>query len=102
MSARDALRLATRGSAQVLGRDDVGQIAPGFAADLAIFDTRSLGFAGSAVHDPVASLLMCHGQNTAWTLVNGRIVADHGQLTTVDLGPLVERHNALARRLVVG
>jgi 8-oxoguanine deaminase len=102
MSARDALRLATRGSAQVLGRDDVGQIAPGFAADLAIFDTRSLGFAGSAVHDPVASLLMCHGQNTAWTLVNGRIVADHGQLTTVDLGPLVERHNALARQLVVG
>jgi 8-oxoguanine deaminase len=102
MSARDALRLSTRGSAQVLGRDDVGQIGPGFAADLAIFDTRSLGFAGSAVHDPVASLLMCHGQNTAWTLVNGRIVADHGQLTTVDLGPLVERHNGLARRLVVG
>ena len=85
MSARDALRLSTRGSAQVLGRDDVGQIAPGFAADMAIFDTRGLGFSGSAVHDPVASLLMCHGQ-----------------LTTVNLGPLVERHNALARRLVVG
>lgn len=100
MSTRDALRLATRGSASVLGRDDIGQIAPGMAADLAIFDLRTLGMAGSAVHDPVASLLMCHGQTTAWTVVNGRIVADHGQLTTVALGPLVERHNHLARVLV--
>jgi 8-oxoguanine deaminase len=96
MSARDALHVATRGGAQVLGRDDIGQIAIGMAADLAIFDLRTLGMAGSAVHDPVASLLMCHGQNTAWTIVNGQVVADHGQLTTVDLGPLVERHNVLA------
>jgi 8-oxoguanine deaminase len=102
MSARNALRRATRGSALVLGRDDVGQIAPGLAADLAIVDTRSLGFEGGAVHDSVPSLLMCHGQHTAWTLVNGPIEADHGQLTTVDLGPLVERHNGLARRLVTG
>ncbi len=100
MSALDALRLATRGGAQVLGRDDIGRIAPGMAADLAIFDLRTLGMAGSAVHDPVGSLLMCHGQNTAWTIVNGQVVADHGALTTVDLGRLVERHNLLARQLV--
>jgi 8-oxoguanine deaminase len=99
MSARDALRVATRGGAQVLGRDDIGQIAPGMAADLAIFDTRTLGMAGAAVHDPVAALLMCHGEPTAWTIVNGRVVADHGQLTTVDLGVLLERHNHLARQL---
>jgi cytosine/adenosine deaminase-related metal-dependent hydrolase len=99
MSARDALKVATRGGAAVLGRDDIGQIAPGFAADLAIFDLRTLGMAGAAVHDPVAALLMCHGEPTAWTLVNGRVVADHGRLTTVDLGPLVERHNTLARQL---
>jgi 8-oxoguanine deaminase len=102
MSARAALKVATRGGAQVLGRDDIGQIAPGFAADLAIFDLRTLGMAGAAVHDPVAALLMCHGEPTAWTIVNGRIVADHGRLTTVDLGPLVERHNALARALALG
>jgi len=102
MSARDALRLATRGGAQVLGRaDDIGQIAPGFAADLAIFDLRTLAMAGSAVHDPVASLLMCQGQTTAWTLVNGRVVADHGQLVNLDQGVLVERHNRMARQLAV-
>ena len=100
MSARDALRLGTRGGAQVLGRtDEIGQITPGYAADLAIFDLRTLGMAGSAVHDPVASLLMCHGQTTAWTIVNGRVVADHGQLVNVDQGVLVERHNQMARQL---
>jgi len=102
MSARDALRLATRGGATVLGRTDIGQIAPGMAADLAIFDLRTLNMAGAAVHDPVASLLMCHGEPTAWTIVNGRVVADHGQLRTIDLPTVVERHNALARALAAG
>ena len=102
MSARAALRVATRGGAEVLGRTDIGQIAPGFAADLAIFDTRTLGMAGAAVHDPVAALLMCHGEPTAWTIVNGRVVADHGRVTTVEMGAMVERHNQLARVLVVG
>lgn len=99
MTVRDALRVATRGSARVLGRDDIGQIAPGMAADLAIYDLRTLGMAGSAVHDPVASLLMTQPAQTAWTIVHGRIVADHGRITTVDLARVVERHNRLARAL---
>jgi len=99
MGARDALRVATRGGAQVLGRDDIGQIAPGMAADLAIFDLRTLSMAGCAVHDPVAALLMTHPGHTAWTIVHGRIVADHGHITTLDLMPLVERHNGMARQL---
>ena len=99
MTARDALALATRGGAKVLGRDDIGQIAPGMAADLALFDLRTLGFAGGAVHDPVAALLLCASAPAATTIVNGRVVVRQGQLTTVDLGPLVERHNRLARRL---
>lgn len=99
MTAHDALRVATRGSARVLGRDDIGQIAPGMAADLAIYDLRTLGMAGSAVHDPVASLLMTQPAQTAWTIVHGRIVADHGRITTVDLARVVERHNQLARAL---
>ena len=69
------------------------------AADLAIFDLRTLAMAGGAVHDPVASLLFCHSASTAWTIVNGRVVADHGELTLVDQGPMVERHNKLARQL---
>jgi 8-oxoguanine deaminase len=55
--------------------------------------------AGSAVHDPVASLLMTQPAQTAWTIVHGRIVADHGRITTVDLARVVERHNQLARAL---
>jgi len=99
MAARDALRLATRGGAQVLGRDDIGQIAPGMAADLAIYDLQTLAMAGSAIHDPVASLLMTQPAQTAWTIVHGRIVADHGHITTVLLPSLIERHNKLALQL---
>ncbi|MEP6723596.1 MAG: 8-oxoguanine deaminase [Variovorax sp.] len=99
MTARDALAVATRGSAEVLGRKDIGQLAPGMCADMALFDLRTLGFAGSAVHDPVASLLLCASPNTAWTIVNGRIVVREGQLATIDPGPLVERHNRLAIEL---
>ena len=99
MTARDALHLATRGGAQVLGRSDVGHLAPGMCADLALFDLRNLGFAGGAVHDPVASLLLCASPMAAHTVVNGKVVVRDGQLTTVDLGTLVERHNRLALQL---
>ena len=99
MTARHMLDVATRGGARVLGRDDIGHLSVGMAADLAIFDTRSLGFAGGAVHDPVGALLMCASATTAYTVVNGRVVVRGGQLTTVDLGPLVERHNRLAVQL---
>ena len=99
MTARDALQIATRGGAQVLGRRDIGHLAVGMCADLALFDLRTLGFAGGAVHDPVASLLLCASPQAAYTVVNGRVVVRQGQLTTVDLGPLVERHNRLALEL---
>ena len=100
MSARDALALATRGGAQVLGRSDIGYLAPGMCADLALFDMRTLGFAGGAVHDPVGALLLCASPPAAWTVVNGRVVVREGQLATLDLGPLLARHNRLARQLV--
>jgi cytosine/adenosine deaminase-related metal-dependent hydrolase len=102
MTARDALTLATRGGARVLGRDDIGHIAPGMAADLALFDIQGLGHAGAAVHDPLAALLLCAPTAAAWTVVNGRVVVERGRLLTLDLGPLVERHNRLARRLARG
>ena len=102
MTARDALRLATCGGAQVLGRDDIGHLAPGMAADLALFDLRSLGLAGGAVHDPVGALLLCAPSQAAWTIVNGRVVVREGRLTTLDLPPLIEQHNRLARQLARG
>jgi cytosine/adenosine deaminase-related metal-dependent hydrolase len=100
MTARDALRVATRGGAQVLGRSDIGHLRPGMCADLALFDLGTLGQAGGAVHDPVASLLLCASAQAAYTVVNGRVVVRQGQLATLDAGPLVERHNWLARELV--
>ncbi|MEZ5705932.1 MAG: 8-oxoguanine deaminase [Burkholderiaceae bacterium] len=100
MSARDALHLATRGGAQVLGRTDIGHLAPGMCADFALFDLRTLGFAGAAVHDPVASLLLCASPQAAWVVVNGELVVQQGHIATIDLGPLLERHNRLARQLV--
>ena len=100
MTARDALRVATRGGAQVLGRSDIGHLSPGMCADLALFDLGTLGQAGGAVHDPVASLLLCASAQAAYTVVNGRVVVRQGQLATLDAGPLVERHNRLARELV--
>ncbi|MEN9889270.1 MAG: hypothetical protein RL559_1307 [Pseudomonadota bacterium] len=100
MTARDALRLATRGGAQVLGRaHDIGQITPGHVADLAMFDVNTLPMAGGAVHDAVGSLLLCASSPARHTVVHGRLVVRDGQLTTVDLGPLVERHNRLALQL---
>ena len=96
MNARDALAMATRGGAKVLGRTDIGHIAPGMCADLALFDLGTLAFAGGAVHDPVGALLLCASPLAAWTIVDGRVVVRQGQLATVDTGPLVERHNRLA------
>ncbi|CAN5884730.1 8-oxoguanine deaminase [soil metagenome] len=99
MTARDMLAVATRGGAEVLGRNDIGHLAVGMCADLALFDLRTLAFAGGAVHDPVASLLLCASPQAAYTVVNGRVVVREGQLATVDLGPLVERHNRLSMEL---
>lgn len=102
MTARDALDLATRGGARVLGRPDIGHLAVGMCADLALYDLNTLGFAGAAVHDPVGALLLCSSASTRYTIVNGRVVVRDGQLATLDLGPLLERHNQLARQLMQG
>ncbi|WP_341686215.1 8-oxoguanine deaminase [Limnohabitans sp.] len=102
MTPRDSLRVATRGGAQVLGRaHDIGQIRVGYCADLALFRTDTLGMAGGAIHDPVGALMLCASQNADYTVVNGRVVVREGQLTTVDLGPLIERHNQLALQLAL-
>lgn len=100
MTARDALWLATRGGARVLGRDDIGQLAPGRRADLALFDLRGHAFAGAAVHDPVGALLLCAPAQAACTVVEGRVVVREGRLASFELEPVLERHEALARQLV--
>lgn len=101
LSAREALELATRGGARVLGRDDIGALAPGMAADFAAYNLEQVGFAG-ALHDPVAALLFCMPVNADYTVINGRVVVRQGHLQTIDLPVVLERHNRLARTLVEG
>lgn len=95
MTARQALEIATRGSAKVLNRDDIGVLAPGMAADIVLFDLNQIGYAG-ALHDPVAALVFCTPSNVAYSIINGRIVVRDGVLTTIDTEVLRERHNKLA------
>jgi len=101
LTARQALELATLGGARVLGRDDIGALKPGMAADFVAYDVRGLEFAG-ALHDPVAALLFCTSSNAAYNVTNGRVIVREGRLTTLEVEPLIERHNALARALVNG
>jgi len=101
MTARQALELATLGGARVLNRDDIGALAPGYAADFAAFDLRSAAFAGS-LHDPVAALVFCAPAAAQWSAINGRMVVRDGRLATIDLPVVLERHNRLARELAAG
>lgn len=101
LTAREALELATLGGARVLGRDDIGALKPGMAADFVAYDLNQLPFAG-AWHDPVAALLFCTSVDVSLSVINGRVVVRDGQLATLDLPPLIERHNALALALANG
>ena len=99
MTARDALWLATRGGAQVLGRRDIGALKVGLCADVALFDLNTLPMAGGAVHDPVAALLLCASPAARHVVVQGRVLVRDGRLTMIESESLVERHNRLARQL---
>jgi 8-oxoguanine deaminase len=100
MTAREALHLATRGGAAVLGRDDIGALAPGMAADIIGYRLDTLPLAGGAVHDPLAALIFCQPPNVDFSVINGHVRVRDGHLLAVDLPPLIARHNAIARALV--
>lgn len=102
LNARQVLWLATRGGAAVLGRDDIGQLAPGMAADFIGVRIDSLDLAGGAVHDPVAALVFCHPPYVDFSVVNGRLRVWKGEIVDLDLPALIARHNALAHALVRG
>ncbi|MEP2530828.1 8-oxoguanine deaminase [Shimia sp.] len=96
MSAREALEIATRGGAEVLGRSDCGQIAVGKRADVAIWDVSGIESAGS--WDP-AALLLAGPTRVRDLFVEGRQVVRDGQVSTFDLPRAIERQNTLARAL---
>ncbi len=102
LTAREALWLATRGGAATLGRDDIGYLAPGMAADFIGYRLDTLDLAGGAVHDPLAALVFCHPPRVDLSVINGRVRVQQQQLLDVDLPVLIERHNAIARALARG
>jgi len=101
MTARQALRLATRGGASVLGRGDLGSLEAGKCADFFAIKLDRLEYAG-ALHDPVAAAVFCQPARVDQTVVGGRFVVRDGQLVTLDERKLVERHNRAAKRLLAG
>ncbi len=101
LSAEEALELATRGGAQVLGRDDIGALAPGMAADFIGIRLDRVAYAG-ALHDPLAAVVFCAPQTVDLAVVNGGVVVEEGRLTTIELETVLEKHNRISRELLLG
>jgi 8-oxoguanine deaminase len=99
LSARQALELATLGGASVLRRGDIGSLEPGKAADFVAFRVDDLAHAGG-LSDPVAALLTCAPARAWLSVINGRVVVENGELRTVELGPVIERHNQISRAML--
>ncbi|MGH8952032.1 MAG: 8-oxoguanine deaminase [Acidimicrobiia bacterium] len=99
MTARAALELATVGGARVLGRDDIGRLTPGMAADFIAYDLNRIEFAG-AIHDPVAAVVMCAPVAVDHSWIGARPVVHDRQITGLEVGALVEEHNRLAATLL--
>ena len=98
MTGREALEIATRGGAAVLGRSDIGSLAPGMCADFFSIDLNTVDYAG-ALNDPVAATVFCAPQKARYTVINGRVIVEDGRVTTVDMEPVIEAHNRFSREL---
>ncbi len=92
----DAFRWATEGSARCLGRSDIGRIAPGLQADLALFTLDELRFSGA--HDPLAALALCGATRADRVMVAGRWRVADGLPVGLDVGELRKLHGAAAKR----
>jgi 8-oxoguanine deaminase len=101
LTARQALELATRGGAAVLGRSDLGSLEVGKCADFCAFHLERLEYAG-ALHDSLAALLFCTPQRVDWLVVGGRVIVRDGELLTLNLTRHVNLHNRAAKRLLYG
>jgi cytosine/adenosine deaminase-related metal-dependent hydrolase len=96
MTAREALRLATRGGAEVLGRDDIGMLVPGRQADLAIWAVDGLELGGA--EDPVAGLVFSGPHRVERLVVGGEDAVRGGALVRADESEIARAHLAQARR----
>ena len=100
-SVRQALEIATRGGAAVLGRNDIGSLEAGKCADFIAINLNRLDYAG-ALHDPVAAVLLCQPRGVDYNYVHGRPVVMDGRILGLDLEEHIQLHNKAAKRLVEG
>jgi 8-oxoguanine deaminase len=99
LSAQDILEVATLGGASILGRDDVGVLAPGKAADLIGIDLGQLEYAG-AWADPLGALVFCAPVKVNLAIINGRIVVEDGLLKSIDLEQTLHRHKLISQQMI--
>ena len=100
VSHKDALRWATKGSAACVGRPELGEIATGKAADLALFKLDELRFSGAG--DPLAALVLCGAHRADRVMVGGNWVVEDGAIPGLDVADLIRRHSAAAKRMQAG
>ncbi|MGB7312897.1 MAG: amidohydrolase family protein, partial [Nodosilinea sp.] len=98
LTAREALEIATRGGAKVLGRSDIGHLAPGMAADFVTVNLDRLALSGTA-SDPVSALIFCLVDRVDYSFIHGKEVLNPEGLLTLDLPVVLEQHGAVARSL---
>ena len=98
ISHHDVLRWATKGSAALLGRTDIGRLAVGSEADLALFKLDDLNFSGS--HDPLAALLLCQAQKADRVMIAGIWRVEEGQIIGFDIDSMRNKHHSFAKRLL--
>lgn len=98
LSARAILEMATRGGARVLGRDDIGALAPGMSADFIAVRLNQLGLSG-AQRDPLAAMVMCGPFKVDYSYINGQEIIAEGEFQTVDIGEILDAHARQMARL---
>jgi cytosine/adenosine deaminase-related metal-dependent hydrolase len=99
LTAYQVLRMATRGGAELLGRDDIGIIERGKAADIVLFDLKDLAYAGC--HDPLVALVTCGNTSLVkLTMVNGKVVVKDGRLMTINSDEICNQAHKLASNIV--
>src|SRR5450830_227423 len=100
ITPQGVLGWATKGSAQLLGRSDIGELAVGKQADLALFKLDELRFSGS--HDPISALLLCGADRADRVMIGGKWRVIDGQVEGLDLKGLIADHSQAARQLIAG
>lgn len=98
LSAREALEMATRGGAAVLGRDDIGYLAPGMSADFIAMNLDQLCLSGTQ-RDPLAAMTMCGPFKVDYSYVNGKEIIRKGEFTQCDIPELLAQHRNVMRRI---